>query len=282
MKFLVTGANGQLGREVVNQFQRNHVVKGYGKSSLDITNLQDVMLCIQKEKPDIIIHAAAYTAVDDCESNIKNALLVNALGAAHVALSAKEVGARMFYISTDYVFNGKKGAPFIESDSTDPLSIYGLSKYAGELMVQIIKPDCTIIRTSWLYGHEGKNFVKTMSQLAKEEKMVKVVYDQIGSPTYTVDLVEVIKALLDKPDGIYHVTNSGECSWFQFAQSIYKEMGKNQNLVIPCSTDEYGALAKRPNYSVLANDKIKSLNITPPRKWEDALIAFLRKESAND
>ena len=280
MKIFVTGANGQLGREVISQFGKEYEVFGYGKEDFDITNAESVQSVLVKQSPNVIIHTAAFTAVDACETNIKHAFEVNAQGAANVANAAKEIGARMFYISSDYVFNGEKEEPYLENDKPDPLSIYGLSKLAGENMVQSILSNSTIIRTSWLYGHRGKNFVNTMLHLAQQNKRVRVVYDQVGCPTYTADLVQVLLALLHKPNGIYHVSNTGSCSWFEFAQTIYREAGRDSELVTPCTTEEYGAPAKRPKYSVLAHKELERVLIMPPRRWDYALIEFLRKESA--
>ncbi|SNX74835.1 dTDP-4-dehydrorhamnose reductase [Bacillus oleivorans] len=279
---MVTGANGQLGREVISQFCKNYDVIGFGKEELNITNEDEVRIVINKVNPNVIIHTAAYTSVDGCETNIRLAYEVNTIGAANVAQAAGDHAARMFYISTDYVFNGEKELPYLEYDMTDPLSIYGISKLAGENVVRRLLPNSTIIRTSWLYGHGGKNFVNTMLQFAKDNKKVTVVDDQIGSPTYTADLVKVLLELIDKPGGIYHVSNTGSCSWFQFAKTIYKEAGSDPELVSPCTTAEYGSQAKRPKYSVLAQSELERVNIVPPRKWEEALKAYLGKESAND
>lgn len=282
MKILVTGANGQLGREVIKQFSQNHVVWGYSKEELDITNYADVKSILQNHLPDVIIHSAAYTAVDACETNGIKAMDVNAFGAANVARSAREIGARMFYISTDYVFDGEKGAPYVENDRTNPVSMYGISKSVGELMVKCLLSDSTIIRTSWLYGHDGRNFVKTMLGFAKKNKEVTVVDDQIGCPTYTADLAKVIMELLEKPNGVYHVSNTGSCSWYQFAQRIYREAGNSPELVKPCSTEDYGAPAKRPKFSCLANQELERQQVELPRHWEEALTEFIRREFAND
>ncbi|MCM3571046.1 dTDP-4-dehydrorhamnose reductase [Neobacillus mesonae] len=282
MKILVTGANGQLGKEVIKQFSSSYDMIGYGKEELDITNLNQVISLMQKERPDLIIHTAAYTAVDECEINKLKAMEVNALGAANVAKAASAIEAKMFYISSDYVFSGKKQKPYMEDDSPDPISMYGLSKYTGELLVQHILPSSTIIRTSWLYGHNGRNFVNTMLQFAKSHTQVKVVNDQVGSPTYTADLVKIMTFLLDKPHGIYHVTNLGECSWYQFAKRIYELAGSDPELVKACSTEDFGSLAKRPSFSCLAHEEIKAHNIPLPPDWETALKAFIRKEQAND
>jgi dTDP-4-dehydrorhamnose reductase len=282
VKILVTGANGQLGKEVIKHFNWGHEVFGYGKEKLDITNLDQVMFLIKRDRPEAIIHCAAYTAVDECETNKIKAIEVNALGAANVAKAASDINAKMFHISTDYIFSGRKQKLYVEDDPPDPICMYGLSKYTGELLVQHILPASTIIRTSWLYGHNGKNFVNTMLQFAKNHTQIKVVDDQVGSPTYIVDLVKVIAVLLNKPHGIYHVTNSGECSWYQFAKRIYELAGSDPELVKACSTEEFGALAKRPKFSCLAHKEMKAQNIPLPPHWENALQTFIRREQAND
>lgn len=171
---------------------------------------------------------------------------MNGIGAGNIAQATSRVGARMFYISSDYVFDGNKQLPYTEEEETNPQSIYGLSKWLGEKMVQDYH-NGTIIRTSWLYGHDGKNFVKTMIELGKKGKEIKVVNDQIGSPTYVNDLVETIVQLFDKKSGTYHISNSGSCGWFEFARAIFMEAGFNPETIQPITTKEYGALAPRPS-----------------------------------
>ncbi|WP_034644689.1 dTDP-4-dehydrorhamnose reductase [Bacillus methanolicus] len=278
MDILITGGNGQLGKELERQLSIAHSVISLGKQDLDITSKEDVEKIISNMKPQIIIHAAAFTAVDQCETDRKRAFEVNSLGAFYVAQAASKVGARMFYLSSDYVFDGNKHSPYVEEDEPNPQSIYGMSKWLGEKLV-LLFDHVTVIRTSWLYGHDGKNFVKTMLELAKKNREFKVVNDQIGSPTYVYDLTETIIHLFDKKNGIYHVSNSGSCTWYVFAKTIFEEAGFNPKNVMPTTTEEYGALAPRPRYSVLGHNALLRENVNLPRPWKEALKDFLRKET---
>jgi dTDP-4-dehydrorhamnose reductase len=276
LDILITGADGQLGKELTRQISQSHSVISLGKKDLNITDKEKVNKIISQLKPELIIHAAAFTAVDNCEIERKKAFEVNGLGAGYVAIAANKVGARMFYISSDYVFDGIKQSPYTEEDEPNPLSVYGMSKWLGEKLV--LNFHGTVIRTSWLYGHDGKNFVKTMLALAQKNKEIKVVNDQIGSPTYVNDLTETIIRLFDKRIGIYHVSNSGSCSWYEFAKAIFKEAGFDSNLVLPISTEDYGALAARPRFSVMAHKALMRENVKPLRTWNEALKTFIRKE----
>ncbi|WP_227551522.1 dTDP-4-dehydrorhamnose reductase [Metabacillus sediminilitoris] len=278
MDILITGAHGQLGKELGRKLSLFHSVVSLGKKELDITKQEEVAKIISHVNPQIIIHAAAFTAVDQCETDRKKAFEVNGLGAGYIAQAANKVNARMFYISSDYVFDGNKQTPYIEGDEPNPQSTYGMSKWLGEKFVLNLY-NGTVIRTSWLYGHDGKNFVKTMLELAKKKKEIKVVNDQIGSPTYVNDLTESIIQLLDKKNGIYHVSNSGSCTWYEFARTIFEEAGFNPKLVLPTTTKEYGALATRPRYSVLENSALLRESIKPLRLWNEALKEFIRKET---
>ncbi|WP_404332350.1 dTDP-4-dehydrorhamnose reductase [Mesobacillus maritimus] len=277
MKVLITGAEGQLGKEMMRKLRLLHSVVGLGKNQLDVTNFLKVDDCISKLRPEIIVHAAAFTGVDQCETDRITAFKVNSIGAENVAYAANKIGSRMFYISSDYVFDGRNGIPYVEEDQPNPQSIYGMSKWLGEELVSKYK-ETTIIRTSWLYGHEGKNFVKTMLELAKRNREIKVVNDQIGSPTYVNDLTESIMTLFHKKNGIYHVSNSGSCSWYEFAKEIFVKAGYNADCIKPVTTQEYGALAPRPLYSVLAHDALDKENVKPLRNWEEALAQFIEKE----
>lgn len=277
MKILVTGGHGQLGKQLERTLQGSHAVISLGKSELNVTDKNKAEKIINQVRPQLIIHAAAYTAVDKCEINLKKAFEVNTVGTGYIAQAASKVGARMFYISTDYVFDGLKRSPYHEEDEPNPQTIYGLTKWLGEKMVRKYS-EGTIIRTSWLFGHEGKNFVKTMLRLAKENIEIKVIDDQIGSPTYVNDLTDTIIQLLDKDSGIYHVSNSGSCTWHEFAQAIFTFGGYNPNLVVPVKSEEFGSLAPRPYYSVLGNDALIKENVNMPRPWEEALKVFIRKE----
>lgn len=277
MTILITGAQGQLGKQLVKKLSPSHKIVGLRRNELDITQKDEVERIIYRVKPDLIIHAAAYTAVDQCENEQKKAFEVNGLGAGYVAQAAARIEARMFYISSDYVFDGKNMKPYNEDDGPNPLSVYGMSKWLGEELVKQLN-NGTIIRTSWLYGHDGKNFVKTMLDLGKRNKEIKVVNDQIGSPTYVNDLVDTIIPLLNKKNGIYHVSNTGSCSWYDFAKAIFQEAGFNQELIQPITTKEYGAAALRPSYSVLGQNSLAEENIKSPRHWREALNEFIRKE----
>lgn len=282
MHILITGGAGQLGNELVNKLGSHFVVTALSKNELDVTDHKMIHECMKQYKPDLIIHTAAFTAVDQCEIDRKKAFEINGIGAGLVANEASKIGARMFYISSDYVFNGEKRIPYEEHDSPDPKSVYGMSKWMGEKVVQAILPECTIIRTSWLYGHKGENFVKTMLNVAKMKTEIKVVNDQVGSPTYTADLVNVIEQLLYKKSGIYHVSNTSACTWYEFSRTIFELAGYNPNFIKPISTEDYRALAPRPSYSVMNHTAIKKVGIPIPRSWDKALEAFIRKEKEHD
>ncbi|KOP82291.1 dTDP-4-dehydrorhamnose reductase [Cytobacillus solani] len=279
MNILITGAHGQLGKELEKQLCTSHSVIGLGKKDLDITNKIQVDHLISHYKPQLIIHAAAFTAVDQCEIEPKKAMEVNALGTQYIAHAANKIQARLFYISSDYVFDGKKNKPYTEEDEPNPQSIYGLSKWLGEQLTRHCYHS-TIIRTSWLYGHGGNNFVKTMLNLSKKGKEIKVVNDQLGSPTYVNDLTEMIIQLMDKKNGIYHISNSGSCTWNEFARAIFEEAGVNPDLVLPITTGEYKALAPRPQFSVFSHQALLREEIARPRLWKEALKEFIRKETS--
>lgn len=277
LDILITGANGQLGKELEKQLSISHSVIGLGKNDLDITNKKRVDQLISHYKPQLIIHAAAFTAVDQCEIEQKKAMEVNALGTQYIAQAANKIHARMFYISSDYVFDGKKNHPYTEDAEPNPQSIYGLSKWMGEKLTRMCD-QTTIIRTSWLYGHRGNNFVNTMLNLSRKGKEIMVVNDQEGSPTYVNDLTDTILQLMQKNDGIYHISNSGSCTRHEFARAIFEEAGVNPDLVLPITTEEYKVLAPRPQYSVLGHQALIREGIALPRPWKAALKEFVRKE----
>ncbi len=277
---LITGANGQLGKETTNQAKKEYKVTALGKEELDITNLKHVKKTIEELKPDVIIHAAAYTEVVQSEVETTKAFNVNGLGASYVAHAASKIGAKHVYISTDYVFDGKKMGPYQIDDEPNPLNVYGKSKLFGEKLVRESTENYAIVRTSWLYGHEGKNFVKTMLRLAKKRKPINVVSDQIGSPTYTKDLASILLQLIEKQNGIYHVSNSGACSWYEFARKIFEFAGYNPDLVQPTTSVDFGSIS-RPSYSVLGNDQLVKIGLERPRHWEEALKEFIREELKN-
>ncbi|SHK55300.1 dTDP-4-dehydrorhamnose reductase [Tepidibacter formicigenes] len=278
MKILVTGSNGQLGIDIVNTLSKKYEVVGLDSKDLDITNLDNVLNTVKEIKPDIIINSAAYTNVDGCEENIDLAYKVNGLGARNLAISSFENNSRLLHISTDFVFDGEKNEPYIEFDNTNPLSIYGKSKLAGENYIKEICPRHYILRTAWLYGKNGNNFVKTMLRLAENNKTLKVVDDQIGSPTYTMDLVKVIEMII-KTDayGTYHVSNDGSCSWNEFAKKIFEFADFKDIQVLPISTEEFGRPAQRPKYSVMRNYMLELDFNYYIRNWEEALKEYFSK-----
>ncbi len=273
MKVLVTGANGMLGQDLCPILEESgcFVIKT-DIDNLDITNKKETIETIEKIRPDLIIHCAAYTNVDKAETDEKNAHLINAVGAENIALGAKNTDSTLVYISTDYVFDGKKSTPYLPTDKPNPLSVYGKTKLEGEKMVQKYCTKYYIARTSWLYGINGKNFVETMISLATKPEL-KVVNDQRGCPTWTVELIRGILKLLNKPYGIYHICGSNSTTWYEFAKTIFEKENLKVNL-IPCTSDEFKQIAKRPSYSVLDNDNIA-------RPWKDALDDYLRLRKDN-
>lgn len=278
IKILVTGANGQLGQELVRLPERSDLeIIGLARAELDITDLAQCRNVMHSHKPDAVIHCAAYTKVDQAESEPDEAYRVNAYGARNAAVAAEEISAKFVYISTDYVFNGRANRPYCEYDRTDPQSVYGKSKLAGEQLVQSLSSRYFIVRTSWVYGKYGSNFVKTMLKLAEERDHVKVVHDQIGTPTYTFDLANFLLQLIQTDYyGIYHASNAGACSWYEFARAIFEERRLDVR-VEPCTTDEYPRPAPRPAYSVMDHGAIRAQGLQPFRPWRDALRSYLNQ-----
>lgn len=276
MKILVTGANGQLGTDVVRLFSAyGYDVIGCGREELDITNENQCLQKIQSCQPEAIIHCAAYTAVDQAEANPDEAYRVNAMGTRNIAIAAEQAGAKLCYISTDYVFSGSEDKPYVEYDNTNPVNVYGKSKRGGEILVQSLSSQYFIVRTSWVFGSEGNNFVKTMLGLAQEREELKVVHDQWGSPTYTRDLAHFLGALIKTERyGIYHASNHGVCSWYEFAKEIFASVNLDVN-VVPCTTEQFPRPALRPQYSVLEPMAIRTNGFTPFRHWKEALHDFL-------
>lgn len=277
MIILITGAEGQLARELVDTFkEKENVLFSYNKQQLDITDRNQIKEVLQLIKPDLIINAAAFTKVDLCELEVDKAYDINSLGPYYLASEAKKVNSKLFHISTDYVFSGDQLIPYKESDPTFPRTVYGKSKRIGEELSFAIYNDITIIRTSWLYGHGGHNFVNTMKKLAEDSREIRVVCDQFGCPTYTRDLGMAIKKLITCPTGIYHVSNSGSCSWFEFAREILKLL-KMEAKILPISSEEYSFKTPRPRYSILSYEKLKETGINV-RHWKEGLRDYLQKE----
>lgn len=275
MRLLITGAKGQLGQDLTKVFSNSgYEVIAYDIEELDITDLDAVRDAVNELKPETIINSAAYTNVDGCESDFDVAFKVNATASGNLAKAAVENGADVLYVSTDYVFDGTGKRSYLESDEVNPASAYGRSKLAGEQALTSITDKYFIARTAWLYGHGGSNFVKTIQKVAKEKGELKVVDDQRGSPTYTLDLANKIKEIIENSQyGTYHVTNSGSCTWYEFAKEILRLSNINAKLE-PCKTDEFPRPAKRPAYSVLANDKLSIVGISPMRSWQEAINSY--------
>lgn len=278
MKVMVTGSNGMLGTDLCE------ILRSYGydvipvtQNDFDITDLEHTLKVIKQNNPQIVIHPAAYTNVDACEENVDLAYKINSIGARNVAVACKEIDAAMVYVSTDYVFDGQGNQPYKELDITAPQSIYGKSKLAGENYVRDILSKYYIVRTAWLYGKNGKNFVTTMIELSKKMYQLKVVNDQNGCPTYTKDLSTAIAQLIKKPAyGIYHLSNSEPTTWYDFTEEIFRQCGI-ETLVHPCTTDEFPRPAKRPAYSVLDNCSWRLEGFTPLRPWKEALADYLEE-----
>lgn len=276
LKIMITGANGQLGRELSEWTTETAEIIGFGRHELDITSLPACRNLFALHQPDVVIHCAAYTAVDKAESEPDEAFRVNAAATRNVAIAAREVGAKLCYISTDYVFDGTGTTPYNEYDQTNPLTVYGKSKFAGEQLVQTLHDRYYIVRTSWVFGKNGNNFVKTMLKLAVDRDQLKVVADQIGSPTYTYDLAEFLLELVHTDYyGIYHASNSGTCSWYDFAQAIFEESG-SKIILEPCTTAEFPRPAPRPAYSVMDHSAMRSNGFNVLRPWREALNHYLK------
>ncbi|MDD3012231.1 MAG: dTDP-4-dehydrorhamnose reductase [Candidatus Gastranaerophilales bacterium] len=254
MKILVTGANGMLGQDLVPVLKNaGHNVLETDIHNLDITDKDQVSKYILTNKPELIIHAAAYTNVDGAETETEKAFLINQTGTENIALISGNLNIPIVYISTDYVFDGQKSSPYLPDDGTKPINVYGYSKLMGEETVKELNSKYFIVRTSWLYGHKGKNFVETMINLARTKPELRVVEDQVGCPTWTVALSEAILNLIhNEKYGIYHVCGSGSTSWYGFATKILEFMNIDIP-VIPVTSEEFKTAAKRPKYSIMDN-----------------------------
>ena len=276
-KLLITGCNGQLGLALNLEYEGEQVqIINTDVPELDVTDQNAVMRLVREQKPDVIMNCGAMTAVDLCETEYDKAFRINALGARNLSIAAQETGAKIFQISTDYVFSGDAHTPYVETDLPDPQSVYGSTKLAGERFVQDFSNRYFIIRTAWLYG-EGKNFVATMLRLAQSNDCVRVVADQAGTPTSAAELAKMMH-LLEPTDnyGVFHGTCEGECSWAEFAEEIFKQAGK-ATAVEKITTEAFGAAAKRPAYSVLDNQMLRLTTDFKMRQWQDALSVYLKE-----
>lgn len=273
MKIAFTGAEGMLGHALQLAFSDLNPLC-FTEESLDVTNLDHVMTRLREIRPDYLIHAAAFTNVDQCEAEPDKAYLVNGLGSRNIAMACEEIRCPVVYISTDYVFDGRKTAPYDEWDSTNPISVYGRSKLMGETFVSTLTNRYYIVRTSWLYGRKGRNFVDTILGLLAQRDRIEVVNDQTGSPTYSMDLARTIRALLGRGYGTYHITNSGSCSWYDFACAIAQIRGINKEIV-PVTSEQFVRPAPRPRYSILDHTMLRLEGIGIPRHWRKALEEYL-------
>lgn len=283
MKVLVTGVTGQLGYDVARELEKRHIeYKGTGSREMDISDAEAVKRVITAYHPDAIIHCAAYTAVDKAEDDYGRAMDVNAKGTLAIAKAAKEIAAKMLYVSTDYVFNGQGTEPFTVDAATAPLNVYGLTKLFGEEAVQMELSKYFIVRISWVFGKNGNNFIKTMLKVGKTHPELRVVNDQIGTPTYTYDLACLLVDMIETDKyGYYHATNEGGyISWYDFACEIFRQAGYSTK-VTPVTTAEYGlSKAKRPFNSRLDKSKLTENGFTPLPDWKDALKRYLEELGA--
>lgn len=277
MRIFVTGVKGQLGHDVVAELEkRGHTAIGVDIEEMDITDEASVKKVITEAKPDGVIHCAAYTAVDGAEDNEALCRRVNGEGTKHIAGVCRDLDCKMMYISTDYVFNGQGERPWEPEDEREPLNVYGQTKYEGELAVEALEK-FFIIRIAWVFGVNGKNFIKTMLNLGKSRDHLTVVSDQIGSPTYTYDLARLLVDMIETEKyGIYHATNEGLCSWYEFACEIFKQAGMNVT-VTPVTSDQYPAKAKRPMNSRMSKDKLEEMGFERLPSWQDALKRYLKE-----
>lgn len=288
MKVLITGSTGMLGSDLVSLFTKNskYEVVALDRSALDITDLESIKKVFKSENPDVVINSAAYTKVDKAESEEELAFKVNAEGVENLANCCKELGIKLVHFSTDFVFDGSGDKPYKENDKVNPIGVYGKSKLAGEEKLTAILEDFIIIRTSWLYGKNGNNFVTAITRKVTSSDELKVVCDQFGSPTFTVDLAEATEKLIDKKArGVFHFSNdSGErgMSWHEFAvgvwgQMVYRDMPYKIGMVEEISTAQYPTPAKRPKYSVLDLSKYMELTGATPPDWKDGLVRYFDK-----
>lgn len=278
MRVFVTGVKGQLGYDVMNELEKQGL-EGIGVDidEMDITDADQVNKVIKEAAPDAVIHCAAYTAVDAAEDNEETCRKVNAQGTENIAKVCEELDIKMMYISTDYVFNGQGERPWEPDDEREPLNVYGQTKYEGELAIEEHVKKFFTVRIAWVFGVNGKNFIKTMLNLGKTHDHLTVVNDQTGSPTYTYDLARLLVDMIQTDKyGRYHATNEGLCTWYEFACEIFKQAGMDVS-VAPVSSDEYPAKAKRPSNSRMDKSKLTANGFQPLPTWQDALSRYLKE-----
>ena len=276
MRILVTGVKGQLGYDVMNELaKRGHTGIGVDVEEMDITDAAKVEQVIKESEVEAVIHCAAYTAVDAAEDNAELCHKINAEGTENIAKVCKELDLKMIYISTDYVFNGEGTRPWEPDDEREPLNVYGQAKYEGELAVEKYLEKYYIVRIAWVFGVNGKNFIKTMLNLSETHDELSVVNDQIGSPTYTYDLARLLVDMVETDKyGRYHATNEGLCTWYEFATEIFRQAGK-EITVHPVTSDQFPSKARRPHNSRMDKSKLTENGFTPLPAWQDALKRYL-------
>ena len=279
MRVLVTGAKGQLGHDVVNELEKRGITGiGVDIDEMDITDPAACRRVITDADVDAVIHCAAYTAVDAAEDNAELCNKINGEGTANIADVCRDLDIKMMYISTDYVFNGQGVRPWEPDDEREPLNAYGMSKYLGELAVEERLTKYFIVRIAWVFGVNGKNFIKTMLRLGEERGAVTVVDDQIGSPTYTYDLARLlVDMIVTDKYGRYHATNEGLCSWYEFAGEIFKQAGMDNVKVTPTDSASYAAKARRPMNSRISKEKLTEMGFERLPQWQDALRRYLKE-----
>ena len=277
MRVLVTGVKGQLGYDVMNELaKRGYEGVGVDVDEMDITDARKVDEVITKAQVDKVVHCAAYTAVDAAEDNVELCRRVNAEGTENIAKVCKRLDLPMVYLSTDYVFDGEGERPWEPDDERDPLNVYGQTKYEGELAVERNLDKYFIVRIAWVFGVNGKNFIKTMLNLAQNHDTITVVDDQVGSPTYTYDLARLLVDMIETEKyGRYHATNEGLCTWYEFAKELFRQAGVDVK-VVPVTSEQFQAKARRPHNSRMNKDKLEAMGFQRLPSWQDALSRYLK------
>lgn len=279
MKVLVTGVKGQLGYDVVRELQsRGHEAIGVDIEEMDITDETAVSRVMEETAPEAVIHCSAFTAVDRAEEERELCYKVNVEGTENIAKMCQKLGCKMLYLSTDYIFSGEGQRPWEPEDTPSPLNAYGQSKYQGEVALRQYVDKYFIVRISWVFGINGNNFIKTMLRLGKENGAVKVVDDQIGSPTYTFDLAKLLVDMIETEQyGAYHATNEGICSWYEFAKEIFQEANMKEVTVTPVSSEEFPVKAKRPKNSRMSKEKLVQNGFSLLPSWQDAVKRYIKE-----
>lgn len=279
MKVLVTGVKGQLGYDVVRELQsRGHEAIGVDIEEMDITDETAVSRVMEETAPEAVIHCSAFTAVDRAEEEQELCYKVNVQGTENIAKMCQKLGCKMLYLSTDYIFSGEGQRPWEPEDTPSPLNAYGQSKYQGEVALRQYVDKYFIVRISWVFGINGNNFIKTMLRLGKENGAVKVVDDQIGSPTYTFDLAKLLVDMIETEHyGAYHATNEGICSWYEFAKEIFQEANMKEVTVTPVSSEEFPVKAKRPKNSRMSKKKLVQNGFSLLPSWQDAVRRYIEE-----